>query len=146
MRSAALSDDPKSVVVEVSKAVGAALDELHFPVEALGDAVVFGEAPHAADLLSPTRQRLGQGDHGSQATILEFLDQTKKPRHQRPTLTLALSLLTHEHPHLLHLLVDWSEGRAFSKEFIPSFSLLISEPIRPFPQGGQITTAMLDGR
>lgn len=53
VESAELSDDPKSVVVGASKAVSAALDQLYFPLEALGDPVVFREAPHAGDLLSP---------------------------------------------------------------------------------------------
>ena len=49
-----MSDDPKPVVVEVSEAVAAALDERHLPVEALVDSAVLGEAPHARDLLLPT--------------------------------------------------------------------------------------------
>ena len=52
-RLAALSDNAEAVILEVSKAVSAALDELHFAMEAFGDAVVSGEAPHAGDLLSP---------------------------------------------------------------------------------------------
>jgi hypothetical protein len=58
----ALSDDAQAVVVEVSEAVGTALDEFHFSVEAFGDAIVFGEAPHAGDFLLPVLERLSQGD------------------------------------------------------------------------------------
>ena len=54
-------------MVEVSKAISAALDELHFAVEALGDAVVFGKAPHACDLLAPGGEGLGQGDQWREA-------------------------------------------------------------------------------
>ena len=49
----ALGDDAQAVVVEVSEAVGAALDEFHLSVEALGDAIVAGEAPHGDQGLSP---------------------------------------------------------------------------------------------
>ena len=58
----ALSDDAQAVVVEVSEAVGTALDEFHFSVDAFGYAIVFGEMPHAGDFLLPTLERLGQGD------------------------------------------------------------------------------------
>src|SRR5271157_6029139 len=43
----ALGDDAQAVIGEGTDAVGAALDKFHFSVEALGDAVVPGEAPHA---------------------------------------------------------------------------------------------------
>ena len=43
----------QSVVLEVSEAVGLTLEDFHFGVEAFGDAVVAGEAPHAGDFLPP---------------------------------------------------------------------------------------------
>jgi hypothetical protein len=64
---AALSDDAEAVILEVSKAVSAALDEFHFAVEAFGDAVVFGEAPHASDLLPPGGEGMGQSDQRREA-------------------------------------------------------------------------------
>jgi len=60
--------------LEVSKAVSAALDELHFAVEALGDAVVFGEAPHAGDLLAPGGESLSQGEQWREAGGFEVID------------------------------------------------------------------------
>ena len=57
---AASSDDPEAVVFEVFKFVSSSLDELHFAVEAFGDDVVPGEAPHAVDALHPIRKGLGQ--------------------------------------------------------------------------------------
>ena len=42
----ALSDHAKAVVGEVFKAVGTALDEFHFAMEAFGNGIVFGKAPH----------------------------------------------------------------------------------------------------
>jgi hypothetical protein len=38
-----VGDDAQAVVLEVSEAIGAALDEFHLSVEALGDAVFFDE-------------------------------------------------------------------------------------------------------
>ena len=48
---AALGDDAETVVVKVSEAVGTALNEFHFSVEALCDGVVFSKSPHTGDLL-----------------------------------------------------------------------------------------------
>ena len=48
-----MSDDAQAVIVEVSKAVSAALNELHLSVEALGDAVIFCKAPHGDESVSP---------------------------------------------------------------------------------------------
>ena len=57
----ALSDNAKAVVGEVFKAVSTALDEFEFAMEALGDAIVFGEAPHGRQRFSPGRQGLSEG-------------------------------------------------------------------------------------
>ena len=46
-----MGDDTEAVILEVPKAISTALDELPLAVEALGDAVVLCEAPHADDLL-----------------------------------------------------------------------------------------------
>ena len=43
-------------------------------MEALGDAVVFGEAPHAVDLLLSGGEGLGQGDQWREAGGFEFTD------------------------------------------------------------------------
>jgi hypothetical protein len=45
----ASSDYSQAVVLKVSKSIGAPLDELHFPVEAFRNAIVFGEPPHGGD-------------------------------------------------------------------------------------------------
>jgi len=49
----ALGDHAQPVVGKVSEAIGAALDEFHLSMEAFGNAVVAGEAPHAHDLFGP---------------------------------------------------------------------------------------------
>ena len=52
---AALSNNAKAVVGEVFKAVSSALNEFHFAMEAFGNAVVFGKAPHGCQGFSPAR-------------------------------------------------------------------------------------------
>jgi len=54
-----LSDDSEAVVKEVSEAVSAALDEFHLSVEAFGDTVGFGKAPHSSNRLSPVLESVG---------------------------------------------------------------------------------------
>jgi len=71
---AALGDDAEAVILEVSKAVSAALDELHFAMEALGNAVVLGEAPHASDLFTPGGEGLGKSEELREAGGLELVD------------------------------------------------------------------------
>ena len=44
--------------MEVAKAVGLALEDFHFGVEALGDSVVSGEAPHGGDFVLPGVERV----------------------------------------------------------------------------------------
>ena len=69
-----MGDDSEAVVFEVLKTIGTSLDELHFAMEALGDAVVLGEAPHAGDGLHPVRKGLGQGLQRLEGTVFEFSD------------------------------------------------------------------------
>ena len=71
---ATLGNDSESVVFEVFKSVGSSLDELHFSMEALGDPVVLGEAPHAGDGLHPVRKSLGQGLQRLEGAVFEFAD------------------------------------------------------------------------
>jgi len=42
-----LSDDAQAVVVKVFEAICTALNEFHFTVEAFGNTIASGEAPHA---------------------------------------------------------------------------------------------------
>jgi hypothetical protein len=42
----ASNDHSQAVVLKVSKAVGTPLNELHLPMEAFRNAIVFGEPPH----------------------------------------------------------------------------------------------------
>ena len=69
-----LSDDAQAVVVKVSEAVCAALNEFHFPMEAFGDGVGSGEAPHGADGLGPGGEGLGEGMQALEADFIEVID------------------------------------------------------------------------
>ena len=62
-----MSDDTQAVVVKVFEAESAALDEFHFSMEALGDAVVFGEAPHSSDFILPVGQGFGKREQRGEA-------------------------------------------------------------------------------
>ena len=61
--------------MEVFEAVSPTLNELHLSVEALGDAVIFGKAPHGHKSLSPGVKRFGQADEGLERTEPEFINQ-----------------------------------------------------------------------
>jgi hypothetical protein len=54
------------------------LDEFHFSMEAFGDAIVFGETPHAGDFLLLAVERLGQGDEWAQPALGELCDELKQ--------------------------------------------------------------------
>jgi hypothetical protein len=49
------------------------LDEFHLSVEALGDAVVFGEGPHAGGRFGPGFEGISEGDKGLKATSFELV-------------------------------------------------------------------------
>ena len=91
----ALSDDSEAVVVKVSEAVGTALYQLHFSMEALSDAIVFGEAPHTGDLLLPGVQGPGQGGERSEAAVGQLLDECEEALDDRAAL-LSVAMLDGE--------------------------------------------------
>ena len=46
--------------MKITKAVGLAIDELHFVVKAFGDSVIAGKAPHGDDFFRPSGQSLAE--------------------------------------------------------------------------------------
>jgi hypothetical protein len=50
----------------------------HFSVEALGDAVVVGEAPHADDPLGPLAQGLCEGESGLEAALAQLVNELEE--------------------------------------------------------------------
>jgi hypothetical protein len=61
-------------------------------MEALGDAVVFGEAPHAYDLVSPFGQGLRQRDSGLEAVLAHGVDEAEEGADMIAAGGLVLSL------------------------------------------------------
>ena len=70
----ASSDHSQAVVLKVSKSIGTPLDELYFPVEAFGNAIVFGEPPHGGDFAPPTVEGFSQSLHRSKLLGYVLLD------------------------------------------------------------------------
>ena len=60
--------------MEVAEAVSLALEDLHFGVEAFGDAVVASEAPHGDDFLGPGLEGLAELDQLRQAGLAQVID------------------------------------------------------------------------
>src|SRR6185437_13887257 len=69
---------PHPVVFEVSEAEGLATDELHFVVEAFGDAVVAAEGPHGGDLAGPGMERVAELHQLRQASLPQLVDGAEK--------------------------------------------------------------------
>ena len=59
--SAAQNAHPQAVIFEVTKAIRAALDQLHFAVKTFCDAVIPGKAEHSGYFFPPIMQRLAKG-------------------------------------------------------------------------------------
>jgi hypothetical protein len=55
--------------LEVPKAIGLPVDELHLVVDSFGDAVVAGEAPHGNDFFRPGGERLAELDELGKAGL-----------------------------------------------------------------------------
>ena len=92
----ALGDDAQAVVIEVTEAVSATLNEFHFSVEPFGDAVVFGDAPHACDFLLPASQCIGQGDQWREAAVGELSNDIDEAGSQEPALPGLLVAHAHQ--------------------------------------------------
>ena len=74
--------NPQAIVVEIAKAVGLALKDLHFGVEALGDAVVAGEAPHRGDLGRQEVKGLAELHQLRQAGLAQLVNGLEEARDQ----------------------------------------------------------------
>ena len=58
------------------------IDELHFVVEALGDAVVAGEAPHGDDLVGPSGESLAELHELDQTGLAQLMYGAEEARDQ----------------------------------------------------------------
>ena len=85
-------------------------------MKAFGDAVGFGEAPHADDGLVPVRECLRESDEGSKAARLESGDEVEQLRDQLASLAGIDVFVSHELGSALHLFVDGLESRILREE------------------------------
>jgi len=132
----ALRDDSQAVVFEVLEAVSTALDELHLSMEALGDAVGFGEAPHADDGFVPVGERLGEGDEGGKAAGFEGFNEVEQLRDQLAGLAGVDVFGSHELVGFLHLFVEGFEGWMISEEALESGLLAWEELVGMSAESG----------
>ena len=112
----ALRQDSQAVVFEVLKVVSTALDEFHLSMEALGDAVAVGEAPHADDGLVPGGQGFRQCDDGFEAACFEGFDKFEQLRDQLLGSACGDVFRSHEVICFLHLIVNGFEGGVLVEE------------------------------
>ena len=118
MGSTALGDDPQPVVFEVPEAIGSALDEFHFPVEAFGDAVVAGGPPHARDRLDPVIERGRQRLQGGGLVLFERTDLSEQLGDQLPAFVFGLVFVIHEFAQLVHFIVQGLEDGMGGEELV----------------------------
>ena len=70
------------------------MDELHFAREALGGAVVFGDAPQGGNLVAPGLEGGGERKHGRKAGGFEVGNVGQQLANQRLASPFGLALVT----------------------------------------------------
>ena len=86
------------------------LDQFYLPVEAFGDPVVFGKAPHPGDLLFPVFEGRRQSLHRFKSISLKLPKDRQEPLTPLPALELCLMLLIQKVSDFVHLIVNNPEG------------------------------------
>ncbi|MEK0447168.1 MAG: hypothetical protein RLZZ399_2489 [Verrucomicrobiota bacterium] len=104
------SDGAQTVVFKITEAVSSALDPFHLSVEAFGDAVVFGKAPHSGDLLFPVLKGRRQSLHRFKSRSLKLPKDRQEPLTPLTALELGLMLLIQRVCDSVNFIVDNSEG------------------------------------
>ena len=132
--SAALGDDAKPVVFEGAEAVGAPLDEFHFAMEALGDAVGAREPPHARDLLGPVGEGPGEGDSGLQPAVAQSADEPEQLGDVAAAGLFGLALQAQQSPELFLEFVDRLQDRMGLEEAKQPGTSGRIEPVAPSAQ------------
>ena len=141
-----MSDNAKAVVGEVFKAVGAALDEFEFAMEALGDAIVFGEAPHGGERFSAGRQGLSEGKERGEGTGFELIDKIEEFLSERTAGAFCLMFEVEESAKWMHGVIEGRESRIFSKERPEALAVNGREVVLSFRQGSQGAAMVRDRR
>lgn len=84
-------------------------------MEALGDAIILGEAPHACQLLLPDAERPAELLEGIDADLFEIRDLPQQQRDQPPALPCGACLLQQKSAQALLEDVDRLDGGVFAQ-------------------------------
>src|SRR4051812_23797925 len=106
-------------------------------MEALGDAIVAGEAPHAHDFLPPVGQRLGQSESGLQAALTEGLDNAEQFGDVLPARLLGEGFQAKQSADSFLHLVDGLELRIPGEELREALALDGIQASTAHPQDAQ---------
>jgi len=91
-------------------------------MEALCNAIIFSEAPHASDGLLPGAQGVGQGDQRLKATGGKPVDEAQELTGEWATVALGLVFTIEKTAERLHLVIKRFEGGIGFEEFMkPKF-------------------------
>ena len=112
-----MGDDAQAVVVEISEAIGSALDEFHFSVEAFSDAVIFGEAPHGDEGFLPILEGISQAHERVEGAVEEVFYEAQEVGDMVFTGACVLMLEAQKIPEFDHFLVEGKEGWVIVQEF-----------------------------
>src|SRR5580658_517300 len=115
-------------------------------MEALGDAVVFGEAPHAHDLLGPFGQGPAEGAGVLEVALAQRCDQLQERAGVPKAGPLALVLEAQEGAELLLELVDAEECRMLGEELAQALLLVWIHPVAAHAQDTQPGPVPAEGR
>lgn len=92
-------------------------------MEAFGDSVVLGEAPHAGDGFLPIEQGFGKCLQWFQIRVLELADVPVKDFGVDSALSFGLVFSVHESAELVHSGMDGFECRVLIEELLKCLSL-----------------------
>ena len=106
-------------------------------MEALGDGVVLGKAPHTADLLCPFGQGFGERGSGLQAAATQGFDKAEELRGVFTALGRGLVFTAQEREEPFLELVDALKGRMLAEEPVQVAALTRIETICPATQQAQ---------
>jgi len=120
------------------------LDEFHFSMEAFGDAIVFGEAPHGCEGFAPGVESLCEGDKRDKGTGVEFVDELKQSAYEGTAGTFGLVFYIHEGADGVHFFIEGFERGIFVEEVEEALMVKRSEVVGALAQGGQQAPVILD--
>lgn len=124
---AARGDDAEVVVAKAAEAVGALLDEFQFAVEAFGDAVVFGEAPHPRERFESALEGLGERVEARKAAAAQLHDVREQSPGVLATAPRRLRFEVEQVTDRAHFFVEWPQHRLPLQERLELLALTFGE-------------------